>query len=663
MKIHKMTASFGTLQNETLELGDGLNIVCAPNESGKSTWCGFIKAMLYGIDSSAREKGGVKPDKIKYAPWSGAPMAGTMDIEYEGVKITLIRQGRDNAPMRDFTATYTGTSNVVKNIEPTLVGETIIGVSKDVFERSAFIGQGKVTVGGSPELEKRIAAIVQTGEEKASVTEAEERLKAAIRRRRFNKNGRLPEIERELEDIREKLAESESEAKKGEELKKTKREALERRDEMLDKVAELRKQTRRETLEKLSESRNTVKYLESEYSDISRRLEDVEKKLDDGVFGREEPKKCRQKLSLDKNKLSSIEKDEKHGGSFILNAAILTAFIIVAAVTAMFYYIPAAVLGAFALIQAVRMYLLKKEYKVWEEEKNKIFAEYGCLTVEGMDQALAVHEKLFEEYVGLRDRQEESEKKLEEAGITHAELESAILKDLDFSEGDGEAAMYTKLLEDAENSLRKIREESAQWEGRQSVLKDPFELKERINELSIEHEKLSREYDALVLALNTLTEAGNEISHRITPHLSTRTAEIFSQLTASRYDAILLDRDMKASARPSGDTVPREASYLSTGTVDQLYLAVRLAICELALPSAKSCPIILDDALVNFDDERCRYALDLLCDMARYRQIIMFTCHGREEIFMKDKPGVHIVHIANGSMTGAKQAPGQIAGN
>jgi len=136
LKIHRMTASFGTLKNETLELVEGLNIVVAPNESGKSTWCSFIRAMLYGIDSSARERGGVKPDKVKFAPWSGDPMAGTMDIEYKGTEITLSRQGREASPMRDFSATYTGTSNAVKNIDPTMVGETILGVSKDVFERS-----------------------------------------------------------------------------------------------------------------------------------------------------------------------------------------------------------------------------------------------------------------------------------------------------------------------------------------------------------------------------------------------------------------------------------------------------------------------------------------------------------------------------------------------
>ena len=54
MKINKMTASFGKLENESIAFHDGLNVVCAPNESGKSTWCAFIKSMLYGVDSSER---------------------------------------------------------------------------------------------------------------------------------------------------------------------------------------------------------------------------------------------------------------------------------------------------------------------------------------------------------------------------------------------------------------------------------------------------------------------------------------------------------------------------------------------------------------------------------------------------------------------------------
>ncbi|MBP8640171.1 MAG: AAA family ATPase [Oscillospiraceae bacterium] len=646
MIIRKMTASFGMLKNDSLELGEGLNIVYAPNESGKSTWCGFIKAMLFGIESNAREKGGVKPDKVRFAPWSGAPMAGSMDIEHEGKLLTLSRQGKESTPMRDFSASFTGTSNAVRSIDQMAVGETLLGVSKDVFERTAFIGQGKMTVGGSPELEKRVSAIVQTGEEKSSVSEAEERLKAAIRKRRYNKSGRLSDIEREIQEIRDNLSENARESQKGEELKKAKREALKRRDDLYDKVADVRKITRRETLDKLSSSRNMVKKQETEYAEVGQKLDIVFRRLDTGVFGREEPSKCKQKFTIDKKKLDCIEKDAKHHGSVALNLVILFVILLIGVAAAFLtYYIPASVLGGVAIIQAVRVFLIERTHKRSEDEKRAVLGEYRCLTVEGMEQVLSEHIRLFEECAGLIKERQETEGKLKKANGIRTELEAALLKDLDFTEGGSEAAQFTKLLEDAENALRTVREESAAWEGRQSALKDPEEQKAKLAELLAEQEKLTKEYNALVLALDTLKDAGEEISHRITPRLSTRTAEIFSKLTAARYDSILLDRELKAAVRPEGDSIPRDTALLSTGTVDQLYLAVRLAICELALPTDKACPIILDDALVNFDDERCEKALKLLRELSSDRQIVLFTCHRREAELMKSASNVRVIEM------------------
>ena len=67
MIIKKMTASFGTLENETLELKDGLNIVRSPNESGKSTWCAFIKACCT-VWTAPQEKRAESAGKVRFAP-------------------------------------------------------------------------------------------------------------------------------------------------------------------------------------------------------------------------------------------------------------------------------------------------------------------------------------------------------------------------------------------------------------------------------------------------------------------------------------------------------------------------------------------------------------------------------------------------------------------
>ena len=190
MRINKMTASFGKLENESLSLHPGLNVIYAPNESGKSTWCAFIRAMLYGVDTTERVKSGYLPDKLRYAPWSGAPMEGSMELTAGGCNITITRSTRQkNAPMREFSATYTGSNVPVEGLNGSNAGEQLTGVSKEVFRRSAFIGQGAVAVSGSPELEKRISAIVSTGEEQSSYSEADERLRQWQRKRRYNRRG------------------------------------------------------------------------------------------------------------------------------------------------------------------------------------------------------------------------------------------------------------------------------------------------------------------------------------------------------------------------------------------------------------------------------------------------------------------------------------------
>ena len=128
------------------------------------------------------------------------------------------------------------------------------------------------------------------------------------------------------------------------------------------------------------------------------------------------------------------------------------------------------------------------------------------------------------------------------------------------------------------------------------------------------------------------------MQNRFSPALGRRAAEIFSRLTDNRYAGVVLDRSFRLSAEPVGDPVFRDAALLSAGALDQLYLAVRLAICELVLPPEKQVPIVLDDALANFDDSRCAAALQFLKEAAGNRQILLFTCHSREgEFFAGDR--------------------------
>ena len=133
--------------------------------------------------------------------------------------------------------------------------------------------------------------------------------------------------------------------------------------------------------------------------------------------------------------------------------------------------------------------------------------------------------------------------------------------------------------------------------------------------------------------METLEQANDELQTRFAPQLAALAGQLLAQLTDARYDAVLLDRELHAEARQTGEPVTRQLLSLSGGTVDQVYLAVRLAICRLALGA--DVPVVLDDALVRFDDARVRAALALLRAEAGTRQILLFTCQGREQAMLE----------------------------
>ena len=104
-------------------------------------------------------------------------------------------------------------------------------------------------------------------------------------------------------------------------------------------------------------------------------------------------------------------------------------------------------------------------------------------------------------------------------------------------------------------------------------------------------------------------------------------------------------QQFEALAEERDGLQPRRALTLSQGTADQLYLAVRLAVCELVLPAEEPCPLVLDDALANFDDGRCALALEALARLGEERQILLFTCHSREARLAEGREGAAVLRL------------------
>jgi uncharacterized protein YhaN len=207
------------------------------------------------------------------------------------------------------------------------------------------------------------------------------------------------------------------------------------------------------------------------------------------------------------------------------------------------------------------------------------------------------------------------------------------------------AAETEARLEEARAEHIRLGGDLAMARGELNTLGDPAALAARREELADELGRRRREYDALSLALSELAQANSELQARFSPALNKRAGELMHELTGGKYDSVTLTRDFQAMAGERDGVVPRRALTLSQGTADQLYLAVRLAICELALPGEDPAPLVLDDALASFDNRRMALALELLLELSKTRQILLLTCHRRETEYLKGRGGVTFLDL------------------
>jgi len=157
--------------------------------------------------------------------------------------------------------------------------------------------------------------------------------------------------------------------------------------------------------------------------------------------------------------------------------------------------------------------------------------------------------------------------------------------------------------------------------------------------------KAQKEYcDILDIALLTLSESFSEVHSSYGAVLEKEAAQIFSKLTNGKYESMSISKGFDISVREKEVFGTREVGFLSSGTVDQSYLSLRLALAKLICDSNEKLPIFLDDSLAQYDDSRTENAIAFLKEYAESEQVIMFTCH-RSISDLAEKTGANIYNL------------------
>ena len=762
MKIKTMTATFGKLEQAKLELKDGLNILEGPNEGGKSTWMGFLRAMLYGIDTRDRDKKGYLAEKNRYQPWSGSPMEGEIILEWGGRDITIRRSKKGSNPFGGFSAVYTGTDEPVPGLTADNCGEMLTGVSREVFERSAFIGQGGMGVTSTPELEKRIAGLVSSGEEDVSFSQTEQTLREWANRRRVNKTvGMIPKLEAELDEVRKQqshldrltgaIARAEGEratllaarqeleseqhihrriaqrelnarfAKAHEDFEAAQQalEHLEKEQERFghlpEKEALKEKQGDLQLIRVLADEIKQGEVILQESEENNRQAQEA---LKDEFFSDMTGEEARHKASEDvkayEDAATRQNKLKKRGNWFLglslfclaigaggtvaanntglaaqwFAAGFRSEWLLYAGAVGLvlFWLISMLIRGKCSQAKKLAAQILERYHADAPEKISALAEDYAarwekadacaneCRQIrealenrrtrrENTHTALLdfVHgfapevKDLFgcsaavSRALGLEDRMREATDKVEQKRRHRDDLEAQggqlvdtleLLHAPERTEKETQSDLDAVLWE-----LQQVNHAMDMARGEQNALGDPAALSAREEELTAEIQRREMEHQALTVAMQALTAANARMQERFSPDLSRLAGQWMSCLTGGKYHAVTLGRELEASATESTGLLPRKALSLSKGTVDQLYLAVRLAVCQLCLSQEETAPLVLDDALVAFDDTRMELALDCLAQMGRERQVLLFTCQSREGRTAAGKTGVYHIHM------------------
>lgn len=731
MQIRKMNATFGKLKNDTLTLQPGLNCIYAPNESGKSTWSHFLRVMLYGINTRDR---GPLADKNRFAPWAGWAMGGSMDLlTAAGEAITLRRDTvRQNSPMGEFSCTYTDTATQIAGITKDNAGEALLGVGQEVFVRSAFIRHSALVVDKDTELERRIAALISSGEEDISFSEVNTRLKKQLNRRRHNKTGLLPQLETELSALQAQLRHMEDLQRQYSDAQRLVRQyedevrALEQQQtlwkqrslqeaakkyiaaEEAAQQAAARTALLREAYPSVPDER-TLSALEGRMAALqmtAQRGTQAQESLSQAKHLSEEAR-----LKWEKHLLFPDDDEALQARQNAITAPKMPSHFwwlapLVPALgcgTAVYFYLQhsttplfaAAILGGVAAAGSV-LALLWRSKRV-RQLQNEAVAKRAAL-----DAQIA-------EYLPLRHRYAAAQQEVGRCDMAAEGVKQQLLGELTAlltalqpyapAEDAGGAQMALNTLRQQLTRLQKAADEEDRTmmqrdillqslpEGAQTALSEPLaeptlsreevaqrlpqalsmmqsarsrldtltgqlrsmgeedSLRYRLQEKEEQRQLLQEEYDAVALAMEVLDEANTTLQNRFSPALGSRAAEIFRHLTAGRYEKVLLSRDFSLETEEGSDNAARSVHLLSQGAADQLYLAVRLAICDMVLPKDKTVPLVLDDALLSFDDERLHAALDYLVEASKERQILLFSCQKREQEYLQGRENVTLLTL------------------
>lgn len=684
MKIKNIKVNaYGNIENKDINLEEGINIIHGANESGKSTLLNYIISIFYGI--SRNKDGKALSDYEKYKPWNSNEFSGRISYKLEnGEKYEIFRDFNKKNPkiyndkLEDISDRF---ETDKKDGSKFFIEQT--GIDKQMYLSTVVSTQEEVRLNEKNQnmLIQKIANLAGTGEDNVSYKKALIKLQEKIRDEiGTNKTSQKPIniIEKEIVEINNKIVETEKYRNRKYEIDAEKEQILselkelEQQKQILQELQnsmkseeetknrlEIREKNRKDNIAKINELTNQKNTINAE----SERVQSAKNHLQDIIKGHKENiEKLNSEIEKIANEKEETQEKEKPSISFIIITVVL-AIALICSIILIKNYIVSGILGV-ALIANIVFYVINKNKqkvnKAKLREKINQEKQYKREKLENQKQQIIANVNTTEKEL---EKQEEEEKQV------NSEL-SMLKGQIILLEKNNE-----KITEEIEQDNKAIKEESNK--NKQQIIekyKDKnindllyindyqnyiSKIEETINNNRIRIKGLEIEYNTIVpqldemvvleekreadkeklaelrekesiinIAIENLMDAYEEMKTTITPKFTKNLSESIQKISSNKYNKVTInDENGMIIENNRGEYV--EAIKLSTGTIDQLYLALRLSMIDEL--SKENLPIILDESFAYSDNNRLKNMLQYLTSDLNNHQTIIFTCTDREQ--------------------------------
>lgn len=621
MKINYLKINeFGKLKNKEIKLENNINLIYGKNEAGKTTLLKFISSMFYGV--SKNKNGKEISDFDRYKPWKGEEFSGKIKYTLDNKEqYEVFREFSKKNPkiynknLEDISKEF--------NIDKTKGNQFFYDQTKIdeiLFLSTNLVEQTNVVLDNNNQnvLTQKIANILSSGEDNISYKKVINNLSKKLLEEVGTERSADRPLNKALEELNnlKNLMEELNECSiKNSELKIRKEEITEELYN-LEKEIEILKEikTIKENEEKENEKININNNIKNEFNE---KIFNLKNKI---------------KINTEENKNSNKIKNNKLN---IINIFLITILILLN-ILINIIKIPNIVqnviiyLTLIYLIINLIIYLnkklknnkinknenaeklkIEKEIEILEENKNNKEKEIEILKKELINNSDIKLEEIKNKYIN---------------NINEIDLINLFNKKLNFL--NYELDNINKIYNNKRIELNTINIEEKNINEK---LDKKIECEERIEFLKKRIEELHSLERSINIAKETLEEAYNEVKNSVTPKFTKDLSVLIEKISNGKYKKANFDPDKGLIIeRDDGEYI--NCKNLSIGTIDQLYLSLRLsAMNEI---SEEKMPIILDEAFAYYDNERLENILKFINDNYKENQIIIFTCSNREKDIM-----------------------------